>query len=190
MTLKMCRLCRDQFFGEPDKSERAPPGTPLHSATREVTQTRSRQAGIAPHTDANATALPTRATRSIVRLRAMSCGAILKRHAPPEWAPARLSHTARRCREHAQSVPRASSFCSSRPQSRPSVSRQHCGCKEHSSSEPLGLERPAALAAALEQRPAGSVPMVPEAHEVVQAAVDSLRAASSISWQRLVASLP
>ena len=32
----------------------------------------------------------------------------------------------------------------------------HCGCKEHSSSEPLGLERPAALAAALEQRPAGS----------------------------------
>eukprot|EP00966_Prymnesium_polylepis_P095595 2214899-Prymnesium_polylepis.1 len=31
----------------------------------------------------------------------MSCGAILKRHAPPEWAPARHSHTARRCREHA-----------------------------------------------------------------------------------------
>ena len=121
-----------------------------------MTQTRSRQAGIAPHTDANATALPTRTTRSIVRLRAISCGAILKRHAPPEWAPARLSHTARRCREHAQSVPRASSFCSSRPQSRPFVSRQHCGCKEHSSSEPLGLERPAALAAALEQRPAGS----------------------------------
>ena len=32
--------------------------------------------------------------RSIVRLRAMSCGAILKRHAPPEWARARHSHSA------------------------------------------------------------------------------------------------
>ena len=33
----------------------------------------------------------------------------------------------------------------------------------------------------------GGKPMVPEAHEVVQAAVDGLWAVSLVSWQRLVA---
>ena len=86
----------------------------------------------------------------------ISCDVILRCGTLPKLAHAELSRTAQRHGEHTQSTHRASNARRPRPQSRPSVPRQHCGCKEHSSSEPLGLERPAALAAALEQRPAGS----------------------------------
>ena len=103
-------LSSEQLCGELDNSGRTPPSTPPHGATREVTQTRSRQAGIAPHTDANATALPTRTTRSIVRRAAMSCGAVLKHDAPPKLGLAQLSHTARRCTEHTQTVHQSSNL--------------------------------------------------------------------------------